>query len=112
MCVGRRWPGGPNTLTWPLPQSLGHKVKYYSLHQAAVRQEVAWVDFRTRGVCKDEGLAVLFPPYSNDISIFVRHPDAVDVRGAWGHAGAWADTDRRRTATRRRCTWRTRWAGR
>lgn len=64
------------------PQRLGRRIKFYILHSEKVRKESAWVDFKVRGSCLEEGRTVLFPPYSNDVSIYVNHPDAVEVRAA------------------------------
>ena len=65
---------------WNPIEKLNAKIKYYILHSAEVRHESAWVDFEIGKRCDMEQRAVMFPPYSNDISIFVHHPQAVRIK--------------------------------
>ena len=51
------------------------------------RHESAWVDFQVVGDCADEERAVLFPPYSEDVALWVYHPEAAKVRSARARAG-------------------------
>ena len=92
VCVGLSRPPARRPSSHPPPpwlplQPLNKLIKYYVLPSDTTRHESAWVDFQVVGDCADEERAVLFPPYSEDVALWVYHPEAAKVRSARARAG-------------------------
>lgn len=56
------------------------KIRYYILSAPEPRHESAWVDFHVGSTCALELKQAMFPPFSDGISVFVNHPQALRVR--------------------------------
>jgi hypothetical protein len=66
-------------LMWDVSEPSSEKIKYYVLHSPRVRNEVGWVEIEPTGSCKTDRLDFPFPPYSDDISVFIHHPHALEL---------------------------------
>ena len=65
---------------WDPEQPLNSRIKYYVLHAPGPRHESAWVEFAMGSRCHKEHRVAMFPPFSEGISIFVHHAQALEIK--------------------------------
>ena len=65
---------------WDPEQPLNSRIKYYVLHAPGPRHESAWIEFAMGNRCFKENRVVMFPPFSDGISVFVHHAQALEIR--------------------------------
>jgi hypothetical protein len=69
-------------IMWDIENELRQSIKYYVLHAPMINgrpNEVAWVNMKVGSICELENYMPLFPPWSNDVSIYVFHPQYAEV---------------------------------
>lgn len=75
-------------LLWDTSDATRTKIQYYVLHghpadgveTDATNAEVAYLEFESSPACVREQRAPAFPPYADDVSVFVSHPAAVEAK--------------------------------